>query len=237
MQPKPTQADDSEPGPEPKPNISLLIADDHPMVRKGLRTMLSLSGLPYNFLIDEASDGEEAVANALKGFYDLVITDYNLPVFKGDEVTRRILFHKPNARVLVLSNYDERSFMRSSYEAGVKGYLTKDVDVDYLVKCIGGVMKGKRFFPPNFLEDVSEDVAVVPWSDPWQRQELKRFGFTERELQVLRLIIAQQTSSQIGETLEISRRTVDVYRSHLLSKTGSKNAAGLMQFAVRHGLV
>ena len=210
-------------------NIHILIADDHSMIRSGLRMMLHAGNPRHQFVVREARDGEEAISEALKNNYDIILTDYNMPKFKGDEVTRRILFYKPDSRVIILSNYNEKSFIQSSLDAGAKGYILKDIDVDDLVQCIEKVLEDEPFFPADVAMKVLEENPAPP-AEPG----LDRLGITARELEVLKLIGRELTNVEIGQQLGISKRTVETYRQNLLAKTHSKNTAGLIRFALMH---
>jgi DNA-binding NarL/FixJ family response regulator len=212
-------------------NIHILIADDHSMIRNGLRMMLHAGNPRHQFVVNEARDGEEAISAALKNNYDIILTDYNMPKFRGDEVTRRILFYKPESRVIILSNYNEKSFIQSSLDAGAKGYILKDIDVDDLVQCIEKVLEDEPFFPPDVAMKVLEE-NTQPSLPP--DRGLDRLGITARELEVLKLIGRELTNVEIGQQLGISKRTVETYRQNLLAKTHSKNTAGLIRFALMH---
>jgi DNA-binding NarL/FixJ family response regulator len=213
------------------PDINVLIADDHKLVRTGLRLMLTMQQKPdYNFFITEAVDGEDAISKALKKDFDIILLDYQMPRFQGDEVIARILLQKPKAKIIVLSNYDEKGFIDSCMQSGAKGYILKDIESEELHNAIDKVLDGKTY--------LSADVREKLYDDESNRKkivkQLEKLGLSERELQILQLIAKEYTNEEIAKELKISRRTVDSHRQNLLYKLKAKNTAGLVKFAINN---
>lgn len=214
-------------------DISILIADDHKMVRTGLRLMLTHQTEQYNFFITEAENGEEAIQKALKKDYDIILLDYNMPRFKGDEVVNRILIHKPYMKIIMLSNFDERSFITSSISNGARGYMLKDVDTTELLKAIETVLDGGTYF--------SHHVSDKLYNEDTQYSDIvsltTKLGLSKRQIEILRLLADEFTNEEISKKLGISKRTVDTHRQNLLHKLKAKNTAGLIKFAIHNHIV
>jgi two-component system nitrate/nitrite response regulator NarL len=219
----------------PATDVSIVIADDHKMVRDGLRLMLSLENKKKNFFITEATDGAEAVAIAMQKKFDIILLDYRLPKFNGDNAVQRILAHQPEAKIIMLSNYDERAFVQNAVRHGAKGYLLKDVNTDELVTAINTVLGGDTYYATairdKLLENVDEDKPVN------FKQLGKQFGISEREMEILLLIAKEFTNEEISKQLEISKRTVDTHRQNLLAKLNVKNTAGLVKFVYSNHII
>jgi DNA-binding NarL/FixJ family response regulator len=213
-------------------DVSILIADDHKMVRTGLRLMLSLQSGYYNFLVSEAKNGEEAISKSIKNDYDVILLDYNMPGFKGDDVVSRILVHKPGAKIMMLSNFNEKSFVSSCVNNGAKSYLLKDVETDELVKAIETVKQGKTYF--------SEEIAEKLYSEDGQTVTSQSFrtklGLSKRQIEILRLLSSEMTNDEIAKKLGLSKRTVDTHRQNLLQKLSAKNTVGLIKFAIHNNI-
>jgi two-component system, NarL family, nitrate/nitrite response regulator NarL len=209
-------------------DVSILIADDHKMVRDGLRLMLSLENKRKNYFITEATDGAEAVSIAIQKKFDIILLDYRMPKFNGDNAVQRILVHQPDAKIIMLSNYDERAFVQNSVRNGAKGYLLKDVNTDELVTAINTVLSGETYYATavrDKLSDSSEEENEINF-----KQLGKQFGISEREMEILLLIAKEFTNEEISKQLDISKRTVDTHRQNLLYKLNVKNTAGLVKF-------
>jgi DNA-binding NarL/FixJ family response regulator len=216
------------------PDINVLIADDHKLVRTGLRLMLTMSQKPeYNFFITEAVDGEDALTKALKKDFDIILLDYQMPRFQGDEVIARILLHKPTAKIIILSNYDEKGFIDSCMKSGAKGYILKDIESEELLKAIDKVLCGKTYFSADVMEKLYDDES----SRKKIVKLLQKLGLSQRELQILQLIAKEYTNDEIGKRLKISKRTVDSHRQNLLHKLKAKNTVGLIKFAINNNIL
>lgn len=212
------------------PDVNILIADDHKLVRTGLRLMLTMQNKGCNFLITEATDGDEAITKALKKDFDIILLDYQMPKFKGDEVIARILLHKPASKIIVLSNYDEKGFIDACVQAGAKGYVLKDIESDELLKAIDKVLDGRTYFTSAVREKMYNEET----SRKKEAELILKLGLSRREFEILRLITKEYTNEEIGKELKISKRTVDSHRQNLLYKLKVKNTVGLIKFAINN---
>ncbi len=208
---------------------SILIIDDHKMIRDGLRFMLESHKNKYQFIIEEADDGESGVEKACENPYDLIIMDFQLPKINGAQATALIIENDPNAKILGLSNYDEYMYIDSVLKAGARGFVLKNIGPEELLKAIETILAGRNYY--------SSDVAVKLLSyETNQGRELqykneKAAALSKREIEVLKLISKEFTNEEIAEKLYISKRTVDTHRQNLLNKLNVKNTAGLMKYA------
>lgn len=216
-------------------DVNILIADDHKMIRDGLRLMLSLQNKEFNFFITEATNGGEAIALCLKKDFDIVLLDYQMPKFNGDDVAQRIRIYKPKSKIIILSNYDERSFVQSSVSKGVSGYILKDINTEDLLTAIRTVLDGGTYFSANVHGKIFEEKDQVPEKDI--KQLSRQLGLSSREIEVLQLIANELTNEEIAQKLTISKRTVDTHRMNLLFKLRAKNTVGLIKFAYNNKLV
>jgi two-component system, NarL family, nitrate/nitrite response regulator NarL len=213
--------------------IRILIADDHRMVREGIRTMLSETKSARKFEVDEAETLEEAVAKARAGGYDVILMDYHLPGevhYGGAKATELIRLRDPDARVLAISSYDELAYVERMEAAGAKGYVLKNIEADTLVVAIKTVMAGRPFY--------SNEIALKKMEPrPARREESPLDRLSPREREVLEAILAGGTNRVIAASLGIDKRTVDKHREHLMAKLGVRNAIGLVQVGLRLGLI
>lgn len=202
--------------------ISVLLVDDHALVRRGFRRILEdEEDITVN---GEASDGEEAVRLARQLQPDVVIMDCALPGMNGLAATRKILEHNPKTAVLMLSMHSEDTWVRQSLEAGARGYMLKNaVDLE-LVTAIRRVAAGEEVLDPQIA----------------RRANLKgerETGLTVRELEVLQLIVAGLSNKEIATQLNLSANTVAVHRANIMDALGIHKTAELVVYAIRNGLV
>ena len=209
--------------------MRLLIADDHRIVRAGVREMLSLSNAPLAFEVEEAETSGEAVKMVVEKHFDLVLMDYLLQDQLGPKGTRMILQRSPATAVICLSSYDELHYVHQMMEAGARGYILKNVEPDTLVFAIKTVLGGKPFY--------SNEIALrlmYPQLRPSAKERVRLL--TSRELEVFRLLLAGLTSNAIAAKLHISKRTIDKHRHHLMIKLDVHNAVGLARAGLELGL-
>ncbi len=216
-------------------DVNILIADDHKMIRDGIRLMLSLQNNKINFFISEAADGGEAVSLALRKSFDIILMDYRMPVFNGDEAIRRILLYKPESRILVLSSGVNPLIVQAVVKSGAKGFILKDVGTDELVYAIGTVINGGTYYSAGLEEDLSVAGTEVRPVDI--KSKCKQLGISMRELEILKYISNEYTNDEIASKLDISKRTVDTHRQNLMNKLKVKNTAGLVKFAFANNLL
>jgi DNA-binding NarL/FixJ family response regulator len=210
--------------------VRLLIVDDHQMVRDGIRVMLESQNKTYAFVITEAENGEDAIRNILKYDYDIILIDYQLPKMTGMETVEQILLYKPATKILALSNYDELTYINNMLKAGASGYILKNVEPIELIAAIKTILNDKVFY--------SNEVAIkLIESKKKTVSSIDKYSLTKRELEILKLIIAEKTNDEISSLLFIAKRTVDSHRQNLLNKLGVKNTVGLTKLAIESKLI
>lgn len=214
-------------------SIKLLLVDDHKIVRDGIISLLQ--GEPRFLIIGEAENGIEALDKIETLSPDLVILDINMPIMNGLECARKVAEKFPEVKILTLTMLNELEHIKNMLDAGVGGYILKNSGRDELITAINTVMEGQNYF--------SEEVKNVIMLEMVRKKTAtgKIFGepipLTPREIDVLQLIVDEFTNQEIGDKLFISVRTVDAHRRNLLEKTGSRNTAGLVKFALEHNLL
>ena len=202
--------------------ITVLLADDHSLVRRGFRRILEDD--EQMKVVGEASNGVEAIRMAYELKPKVVVMDLSMPELDGVQATKEIVKHLPDTEVLILSMHAEDNYVRNALDAGARGYLLKSaIDVD-LVGAIKSVAEGKRFIGSG-LKYVTHDTD----------DELKRL--TNREKQVLQLIAQGKSNKEIAALLDLSVNTVSVHRANLMEKMNIHRTAELVLFAIRKGLV
>jgi DNA-binding NarL/FixJ family response regulator len=208
--------------------IRILIADDHGVVAEGLRHLVEAQ--PDMEVIATAGDGREAVQQARDAQPDVVLMDLSMPELNGADATRAILERDPKCRVIVLSMYSQREYVRRALKAGAAGYVVKRSAAKEVVEAIRAVHAGQRYLSPRVADVVLED-----YTDDKQDDLLSRLSARERE--VLQLLAEGRTGAQIAERLSLSQKTVETYRARLVEKLGIRDLAGLVRFAIQRGLV
>jgi len=207
--------------------LRFVMADDHPVVLKGLKEILSES---FNeAIIDETTTGYELLRKVQNNQYDLVLLDISLPDINGLEVLKEIKKTKPKLPVLIISMYLEEQYALRAMKAGAQGYVTKRSASDELVLAVRKILSGKRYISPAFTEKVLFDFE----SDT---EKLPHESLSDRELQVLCMIGQGKAVNQIAEELHVSANTVRTYRTRILEKIGVKGTSELIHYAVMHGL-
>jgi DNA-binding NarL/FixJ family response regulator len=210
--------------------IKILIADDHRMVRVGIRAMLSATTATIRLEIDEAETTEEAIRSASAISYDVILMDIHLPGIGGPKAAEIILSRGSTARILGLSSYDERSHVDRMMAAGARGYILKDIEPDTLVTAIKTVLGGKVFYSNAIALKLLEPLAARQAAT-----EEKRLSAREKE--VFRHILTGLTDREIAGHMGISKRTVDKHRQNLKAKLGARNAVELAQAGVKMGMI
>jgi DNA-binding NarL/FixJ family response regulator len=202
--------------------ITVLLVDDHALVRKGFRRMLEDDVTIA--VVGEASDGNDAVKLATTLKPDVTVMDCALPGINGIEATRQIRAKHPEARILMLSMHSEDTLIRQALEAGARGYILKNaMDLD-LIKAVKGVAEGRTVLDPQL---------VKPEALKGERDS----GLTVRELEVLQHIVAGKSNKEIATELKLSANTVAVHRANIMDALGIHKTAELVVYAIRNGLV
>lgn len=209
----------------------ILLADDHAMVRRGLRHVIDAE--PDLDVVAEASDGREAVERALQDDLDLAILDVSMPHLTGLQAAGELTRRKPGLRVLMLSIHDNEQYFFEAIRVGASGYVLKSAADRDLVEACRAIMRGEPFIYPaavkslirDYLDRASEGEAVP--DDP----------LTPRESEIVKLIAEGHSSRDIAETLVISEKTVERHRANVLKKLGMRDRVELTRYAIRRGLV
>jgi DNA-binding NarL/FixJ family response regulator len=208
----------------------ILIADDHAIVRSGLRKVLDSK--PDLEVVAEAEDGAEAVEKALKEDVALAILDVSMPRMTGIQATAELHKRKPALKTLILSMHDSEQFLFEALKAGASGYVLKSgADTDIVDAC-RAAMRGDSYLYPSAVATLVRDYV-----ERGGRGEEEFDVLTPRELEVLKLIAEAQTSKQISELLFISVKTVERHRQNILDKLGMRDRVELTRYAIRRGLI
>jgi DNA-binding NarL/FixJ family response regulator len=213
---------------EGPPPIRVLVVDDHPVWRDGVRSDLEGAGVAS--IVGEASDGGEAVELARSEMPDVVIMDLNLPTVRGSEATRRIVEESPHVRVLVLSASGEEADVLDAVKAGARGYLLKSATSEEIVDAVRRVHGGEPVFTPSLAGLVLDEFQRLASKDPDEPD------LTTRENEVLRLVAKGYTYREIGEKLFISVKTVQNHVQNILTKLQLRRRYELMRYAIQKGL-
>ena len=208
----------------------ILIADDHAIVRSGLKKVLDAK--PDMEVVAEAEDGHEAVEKALKEDVHLVILDVSMPRKTGIQAAAELHKRKPDLRVLMLSMHDSEQFLFEALKAGASGYVLKSgADTD-IVDAVRAAMRGDSYLYPSAVTAIVRDHV-----ERGGRGEEQFDVLTPRELEVLKLIAEAHTSKQIADALFISIKTVERHRQNILDKLGMSDRVELTRYAIRRGLI
>lgn len=208
--------------------IRVVVADDHPVFRHGLKTLLLQEG----FCVEgEASDGREAVELTGQRRPDVVLLDYSMPHMNGLETARQILTQFPRAKVILLTVHREEQFMIAALNAGVRGYVLKSEAATAVVQAIREVDRGNAYVSPR-VAGTAVDLGLA-----CARSGSAADIVSPRELQVLKLIAEGHTTKEVAEVLGLTVKTAESYRTCLMNKLDIHDTAGLVRYAVRRGLV
>ena len=215
------------------PALRILIADDHELIRRGLRNLLaSQTGWE---IVGEAHHGADALEKAIDLQPDVAILDFSMPVMEGPAVAIQIRERSPATEIIVLTMHDSDQVIRQVLRSGAKGYVLKsDADLD-LIAAVQNVSQKRRFFPPHIEEAVLS--VFLAESEGTAHGRRGRAELTARERQVLALLADGVTSKEIAGRLMISVRTVESHRIHINRKLGFGTIADLVRYAIRHGIV
>ncbi len=205
----------------------ILIADDHEVVRSGLRSILEAQ--PNWEVVAEATDGKEAILKAIATKPDVAVLDYSLPVFNGVEATRQIRTRVPQTEVLVFTMHESETLMRDLLQAGARGYLLKSDAKQFLITAVQSLAAHKPFFTSRVSETLLESFLTTTEGD--------RGILTARERTVVQLIAEGRTNKQIASVLNISLKTVETHRAAAMRKLNLTSTAAVVRYAIRNRLV
>ena len=208
--------------------IRVLLADDHPLFREGVKQILAETS--DIVVADEASDGREVLVKLGQAQYDVILLDIAMPGNSGVEVLKHIKSIMPDQVVLILSMYSEKQYALRVLRSGASGYLTKDSTPDRLVTAIRKVVAGGKYISPELGEELALRVGTEFKVPRYER-------LSDREHQVLVMITSGKTTGEIADDLSLSAKTISTYRARLLEKMNMKTDAELTHYAIQHELV
>lgn len=209
----------------------IILVDDHSLFRNGLRGLLERN---EGFrVVGEASSGEEFLALLEQESFaaDIVFMDFSMPGLDGAQTTERALARRPDLRIITLSMFGEESYYSRMVEAGARGFLLKDSDIGDVLEAIAAVMGGGSYFLPRLLSSLTGRMHAR------EHDELADDQLSSREREILVAVCRGLSNQEIADELFISKRTVDKHRANILEKTGCKNTASLVVYAIRNGIV
>ena len=208
--------------------LKILIADDHPIVRKGLRQILSEESDIGE--VGEAQNSQEVLELVRKKSWDIVVLDITMPGRGGLDVLKELKELHPKLPILILSMHPEDQYAVRALKAGASGYMTKESAQDELVKAIRKILQGGKYVSPSLAEKLAFNLEVRTEKPPHET-------LSDREYQVMLMIASGKTVSRIAEELALSAKTIDTYRTRILEKMKMKTNAELMKYAIRNKLV
>jgi len=212
-------------------DIRLVIADDHEIFRDGLALMLSRQ--PNIALVGQAGNGRELLELLDTVEADVIMTDLKMPLMDGISATRALLQKNASSKIIALSMFDEEELIVEMLEAGAKGYLLKNADKQEIIEAITCVYDDNIFY----CKQTSARLASMIVRSRFNPSREVPPTFTEREIEIIRLICQQNTAQQIGDKIFLSKRTVEGHRTRILEKMNVKNTAGVVVFALKHNLI
>ena len=209
--------------------IRVLIADDHKMVREGLRRILEFDGEIQ--VIDEADNGEECIKKIRSSKPDIVLLDINMPVMNGIEALQEIRKKKLKTKVIILTVHNEIEYLLRAVDIGIDGYVLKDSDAHELIRAVTSVYEGDKFIQPSLIPLFNSKLIAIDL-DAERLEQLSK-----REIEVLKLVAVGMFNKEIGVELGISERTVKNHLSSIFKKIDSSDRTQAAVFAIRNGLV
>lgn len=208
--------------------IKILVADDHPVIRQGLKQIIAENG---NMAVaGEASNGQEVLEQVRKNHYNVVLLDISMPLIGGLDVLKQLQKEKPELAVLILSIHPEEQYAVRALRAGASGYITKDSAPQELITAIQTVSSGKKYVSQDLAQKLASRLGAAISKPPHEI-------LSDREYSVLRLIAAGRTNARMAEELLLSPKTVSTYRARILQKLGLKTNAELVRYAMENQLV
>lgn len=210
--------------------IKVLIADDHALIREGLRRILSLE--PSISLVGEAENGKQTVEAVLEKGADVVLMDINMPEMNGIEACRIIKEKSPRTQVIALTIHEDEEYLFEMIRSGISAYLLKDVSPDQLIRTVLGVARGESFIPPRLMARVFQEfsrLSSTPGNEP--------HGLTKRELEVLQLVAQGENNKSIAEKLFISEKTVKNHLTNIFQKLNVTDRTQAALYAIKNKIV
>ena len=208
--------------------IKVLIADDHPIVRKGLKQIITDS--PGMVVAGEASDGQKVLDQVQKNDYDVVLLDISMPRRSGLDILEQLKSERPGLAILVLSIYPEEQYAVRVLRAGASGYMTKESAPEELIAAIRAVSSGRKYISSSLAQRLATELGAAA-------QKSTHELLSGREYSVLRLIASGKTKGGIAEELSLSPKTISTYRARILKKLGLNTDVELVRYAIEHRLL
>ena len=208
--------------------IRILVADDHPVVRQGLKQIVA--GTTDIFVVDEAATGQEVLDKVRQNYFDVVLLDITMPGISGLDVLKQLRSERPELAILILSMHPEEQYAARVLRAGASGYLAKESAPDDLVAAVRKISLGGKYVSPSLAEKLASDLAV-------DTQEPLHQTLSDREYETMHLIASGKTTAEIAEQLSLSPKTISTYRSRILEKMGMRSNTELTLYAVRNRLL
>ncbi|MCX6239935.1 MAG: response regulator transcription factor [Bacteroidia bacterium] len=209
--------------------MEILLVDDHTLFRNGLKMLLDT--LPGYEVTGEASNGKEFLGLVAKYDYDIVFLDIEMPEINGIEAARRAIEIKPELKIITLSMYGDEEYYDQMVDAGAKGFLLKNTNLQEVKASIDTVMNGGNYFSQELMQSLLRNYKSV------RETKEPEAELSEREIEILLLICSGLSNQEIGDHLFISKRTVEKHRANILCKTNCKNTAGLVMYAIKNQLI
>jgi len=208
--------------------INVMLVDDHDLVRRGIKRLLDdANGIK---VVAEANDGEQAIRQVRRKKPDVILMDVSMPGIGGLEATRKITQYSPDMKIIAVTIHDDDPFPARLLEAGAAGYITKGCDIEEIVRAIQSVHLGKQYITPYVAQKLA--LSFVNHGKKSVIEEL-----TQRETQVMLMIVKGESNKEISTKLCLSPKTTSTYRYRLFEKLGVENDVELTRFAIRHGLI
>ena len=213
--------------------IKIILVDDHQLVRDGIKALLT--GIPDLEIIGEASGAGELFRELENLKPDLLIMDISLPEISGIEITKKIRSEYTGIKVLILSMYNSEEFILNSIKAGARGYLPKNTSRDELLEAIYTINKGEEFFSESISKIMLKSYIKRATNDD-QTEDKTHAVLTSREIEILKLYVEGLINKEISDKLDISIRTVETHKNHIMRKLGLKSTVELVKFAIRNNI-
>ena len=210
-------------------SIKIMITDDHPIIREGLKNLLELDGDIK--VIAEAVDGQDCLSKLENVNPDVLLLDINMPLMNGLEVLKNLKLRKNKVKVLILTVHNEVEYLMKAVEIGINGYVLKDSESAVLKKAIVSIASGENFIQPNLIPALNAKMMEK------SEDRLKLDNLTDREIEVLKLLAVGMYNKEVAESLEISERTVKNHVSNIFKKLDVTDRTQAAVFAIRNGLV
>ena len=208
--------------------IRILVADDHPVVRQGLKQIVA--GTTDIFVVDEAATGQEVLDKVRSNYFDVVLLDITMPGASGLDILKQLRSERPELAILILSMHSEEQYAARVLRAGASGYLAKESAPDELVAAVRKISLGGKYVSPSLAEKLASELAV-------DTQEPLHQTLSDREYETMRLLASGKTTAEIAQQLSLSPKTISTYRSRILEKMGMRSNTELTLYAVQNGLL